>query len=84
MQVDRTKFFEYLNHVLDDINSVPRNHTAVPVEKVILTIVDKLKSCKFDGIISIKIKETEIYQPRIEETAVLNRDYIFLESEKST
>lgn len=82
MKIDREKFLESLIKRLDEIDQTPKSHNSVPVEKLILYLVDRARRDKYEGIISIKIKDTEIYPPREEETTALNREYVFIE--KST
>jgi hypothetical protein len=79
LKVDRQKFIEALNKRLDDLKTDKQTPESVPLEKVIIYIVDKLKAGTFEGFISIKVKGTSIYSPRVEETTVLNREYMFLE-----
>lgn len=84
MKVDRDKFLIALNKRLDDINQVQANHSSVPIEKVVLYLLDIVKRGTFDGIVSIKIKESMVYSPRSEEDTSLNREYVYVEQEKIT
>jgi hypothetical protein len=84
LKVDRDKFLIALNKRLDDINQVQANHSSVPIEKVVLYLLDIVKRGTFDGIVSIKIKESMVYSPRSEEDTSLNREYVYVEQEKIT
>lgn len=73
--MNRQKFLDCLNKRLDDIEFRPNGKDSVPIEKVILFIVDMYRGGNFRGFISFKINDNEIYNPRTEQTHTLNREY---------
>ena len=79
--VNRDKFFNYLDKCLNDIPECANGINRIPLEKLILYLVDKVKTGRYRGTISIKISDNDIYSPREEVETQLNREYLFIEEE---
>lgn len=69
--IDRDKFIKTLCKELDSLKEMPQSPKSVSVEKVILFLIDKVKEGNFRGIISVKINDSEIFTPRIDQHEVL-------------
>lgn len=68
-------FVKELDTRLEGIEQKPGVRNNVPPEKLILCILDYVRMRNFDGVISIKIREGRIFDPRIEQTRHLELEY---------
>lgn len=79
--IDRDKFIKVLCKELDDLRELPQSPKSVSIEKVILFLLDKVKEGNFRGIISVKINDSEVFAPRIDQHEVMvESTYKYLDS----
>ncbi len=64
--VDEEQFIEAVRVKTKYINSrLSTSYRETCIEKVILQLLDKYKTGKFNGIFSVKIKEEQVFLPRL-------------------
>ena len=71
----RNKILEAIRSRLETIPPASGVNNNVPVEKLILFILDLIRKNNFDGIVTLKIKGSRIFDPRVEETKHLECEY---------
>jgi hypothetical protein len=77
--MERKRFLELVDQKINQVRKtflVKGTHDNNEPEHLILFILDTIRTGQFDGIISLKIKETKIYDPILNEQKVkLQRTY---------
>lgn len=80
--INKEKFLKAVSDRIDDINKCnSKSYKDTSIEKVIVYLLDTYKSGSFDGIISIRIRKEQIFQPRLDSVTVpVESDYRYLDS----
>jgi hypothetical protein len=79
--INKEKFLKAVSDRVDDINKCnSKSYKDASIEKIIVYLLDIYKSGSFDGIISIRIKKEQIFQPRLDSVVVpVESDYRYLD-----
>lgn len=79
--IDKHKFVEQVLDKLDKLKDKPVSPKSVSMEKVILFLLETATSGNFRGIISVKIFDSDISSPRLDQCEVLVEDkYKFIDA----
>ena len=79
--MDREKVLSYIEKKLEVIDQCGiKERGAVPLEKVLMHLVDLCAKGNFKGIVSIKINDHKVFAPRHDQVeTVLEREYMSFE-----